>query len=330
MDPSNSVVIETHNLSKAYKGVQALKDLNLTVKQHSIYGFLGPNGAGKTTTMKLLLGLIRPTSGSATIFGQDIVRDSVTIRSCVGYLPQQPRFGDGMSARETLHFTARFFFSGPGPKIEARVDEMMGDPEPEPLALVATGAQMLFQVGILALAVGAIVLVQDEIIGERQLGVTEWLLSKPVSRSAYVLSKLLAHALGVLVILVGLQGALGYGLLSLIIGEPFPLPPYLVGVTGLAVHTLFYLAFTLMMGVLTTNRRTLLGASLGVLLGGTLIGRYLGKFVLLTPWSLGSVLPAPVLGMPLPVSIWLPIGVTAVLSVICVVVALARFERLEF
>jgi ABC-2 type transport system ATP-binding protein len=125
MDTSNSVVIETHNLSKAYKGVHALKDLNLTVKQHSIFGFLGPNGAGKTTTMKLLLGLIRPTSGGGTVFGQDIVRDSVAIRSRVGYLPQQPRFGDDMSARETLHFTARFFFSGPLPKIEARVEEML-------------------------------------------------------------------------------------------------------------------------------------------------------------------------------------------------------------
>jgi ABC-2 type transport system ATP-binding protein len=125
MDTSNSLVIETHNLSKAYKGVHALKDLNLTVKQHSIFGFLGPNGAGKTTTMKLLLGLIRPTSGGGTVFGQDIVRDSVAIRSRVGYLPQQPRFGDEMSARETLHFTARFFFSGPLPKIEARVEEML-------------------------------------------------------------------------------------------------------------------------------------------------------------------------------------------------------------
>ena len=75
--------------------------------------------------MKLLLGLIRPTSGSGTVFGQDIVRDSVAIRSRVGYLPQQPRFGDGMSARETLDFTARFFFSGPRHKIEERVSEML-------------------------------------------------------------------------------------------------------------------------------------------------------------------------------------------------------------
>jgi hypothetical protein len=204
------------------------------------------------------------------------------------------------------------------------------DPTLESFESLATGADLFFKIGLLALAFGTIVLVQDAIIGERQLGVTEWLLSKPVSRPAYVLSKLLAHGLGVLVILVGLQGALGYGLLSLIMGEPFPLPPYLVGMAGLAVHTLFYLALTLMMGVLTANRRILLGVSQGVLLGGGLIANVPGTAVMLMPWALPTVLPAAVLGLPLPLPIWLPIGVTAVLSVICVAVALARFERLEF
>ena len=122
---SNGMVIQTDGLGKSFGQIHALKSLGLRVPQHSIFGFLGPNGAGKTTTMKLLLGLIRPTSGGGTVFGQDIVRDSLAIRSRVGYLPQQPRFGDDMSARETLRFTARFFFSGPRPKIEARVEEML-------------------------------------------------------------------------------------------------------------------------------------------------------------------------------------------------------------
>ena len=81
---------------------------------------LGPNGAGKSTTIKLLLGLAKPTSGSATIFGQDSVRDSVAIREKVGYLAQDPRYYDHMSARETLRFTARFFYTGPKAVIEDR------------------------------------------------------------------------------------------------------------------------------------------------------------------------------------------------------------------
>jgi len=125
MDTSNSFVLETHNLSKIYKGVQALTDLNLTVKQHSIFGFLGPNGAGKTTTIKLLLGLARPTSGSALVFGHDIRRESVTIRKRVGYLAQEPRYYEHMTARETLRFTAGFFYSGPAPGIEKRVAETL-------------------------------------------------------------------------------------------------------------------------------------------------------------------------------------------------------------
>jgi len=125
MNPSNSLVIETHNLSKAYKGVQALKGLNLTVQQHSIFGFLGPNGAGKSTTIKLLLGLARPTGGSAHIFGHDIQRESISIRRRVGYLAQDPRYYEHMSARETLRFTARLFYSGPAPAIEKRVEETL-------------------------------------------------------------------------------------------------------------------------------------------------------------------------------------------------------------
>jgi len=125
MDTSNSFVIETHNLSKAYKGVQVLKDLNLTVKQHSIFGFLGPNGAGKTTTMKILLGLIKPTNGGGKIFGYDIVRDSVAIRERIGYLPQQPRFIEYMTARETLRFIAGFFYHGSKAAIEERIQETL-------------------------------------------------------------------------------------------------------------------------------------------------------------------------------------------------------------
>ncbi len=125
MDASHDCVIETHNLSKTYKGIQALKDLNLKVKQHSIFGFLGPNGAGKTTTIKLLLGLARPTGGSAHVFGQDIRQQSVSIRKHVGYLAQDPRFYECMTARETLRFTASFFYSGPPVAIEARIQETL-------------------------------------------------------------------------------------------------------------------------------------------------------------------------------------------------------------
>lgn len=119
------IVIQTTNLGKTFKDVVALKSLNLTVRKNSIFGFLGPNGAGKTTTIKLLLGLIFPTEGGGNVFGHDILTQSVDIREHVGYLPQDPRFFEHMTARETLEFTARFFFKGPKNLIKDRVQETL-------------------------------------------------------------------------------------------------------------------------------------------------------------------------------------------------------------
>jgi ABC-2 type transport system ATP-binding protein len=118
-------VIQTQGLSKSYKGVDALHALDLKVPHNSIFAFLGPNGAGKTTTIKLLLGLIRPTGGTANVFGLDIGRDSVAIRSRIGYLPQEPRYYEHMTARQILRYIARFFFRGPQAEIEKRVAETL-------------------------------------------------------------------------------------------------------------------------------------------------------------------------------------------------------------
>jgi ABC-2 type transport system ATP-binding protein len=125
MNQTLPCVIETFNLSKTYKNIRALNALELKVHQNSIFGFLGPNGAGKTTTIKLMLGLTRPTTGTAHIFGMDSVSQSVSIRARIGYLPQEPHFYKYMTARQTLRFTARFFFKGPKQAIEDRVDEML-------------------------------------------------------------------------------------------------------------------------------------------------------------------------------------------------------------
>jgi ABC-2 type transport system ATP-binding protein len=122
---TNDFVICTEGLSKSFGEVHALKSLDLRVPQKSIFAFLGPNGAGKTTTIKLLLGLLKPTSGSGQILGMDIVRDSVDIRARIGYLPQDTRFYDHMTARQTLEYTARFFYAGPQSEIDKRVDEMI-------------------------------------------------------------------------------------------------------------------------------------------------------------------------------------------------------------
>ena len=117
--------IQTRDLGKSFKGVQALQSLNLMVPRHSIFGFLGPNGAGKTTAMRILLGIARPTQGSGSVLGLDITRDSIEIRRRVGYLAQHPQFYEYLTARESLRLAARFFYSGTKDAIEARVQESL-------------------------------------------------------------------------------------------------------------------------------------------------------------------------------------------------------------
>jgi len=122
---SNDLVINTEGLSKSFGEVHALKSLDLRVPRKSIFAFLGPNGAGKTTTIKMLLGLLKPTGGSGQILGMDIVRDSVDIRAKIGYLPQDARFYEHMTARQMLEYAARFFYAGPQAEIDKRVNEMI-------------------------------------------------------------------------------------------------------------------------------------------------------------------------------------------------------------
>jgi ABC-2 type transport system ATP-binding protein len=118
-------VIETRGLARTYGRVQALRPLDLRVPEGSIFGFLGPNGAGKTTTIKLLLGLTQPTSGAGSVFGRDVVKESLAIRRRVGYLAQEPHYYGHMTAREILRFTARFFYSGPEKAVEERIAEAL-------------------------------------------------------------------------------------------------------------------------------------------------------------------------------------------------------------
>ena len=118
-------VVETYGLTKSYGSVQALKGINLRVQKNSIFGFLGPNGSGKTTAIKLFLGLTRPTAGSGEIFGKDMELDSVEIRRKVGYLAQEPRYYEHMTARENIRFKARFFYKGSKKGIEKKIEEAL-------------------------------------------------------------------------------------------------------------------------------------------------------------------------------------------------------------
>jgi ABC-2 type transport system ATP-binding protein len=100
--------IETHGLEKTYGNeVRAVADLNLRVERGEVFGYLGPNGAGKSTTIRVLLDLIHPTAGHASVLGLDVRRDGVEARRRIGYLPGDLRLYDRMTAREQLDSFAR-------------------------------------------------------------------------------------------------------------------------------------------------------------------------------------------------------------------------------
>jgi ABC-2 type transport system ATP-binding protein len=125
MSTTPDLIISTENLTKAYGKQQVVSNLNLAIPRGSICGFLGANGAGKSTTIKLLLGLLQPTSGIGTVFGKNIATDSVAIRERVGFLAQSPSFYGYLTARETLQFVASFFFTGSKTAIAARIEELI-------------------------------------------------------------------------------------------------------------------------------------------------------------------------------------------------------------
>lgn len=100
------MIIKTQGLTKRYGNMAALDNLDISVKKGEVLGYLGPNGAGKTTTIRLLLGLIKPTSGSATIFGKDIRHNAAELHKQIAYVPGETSFWPNMTGAETLRFLA--------------------------------------------------------------------------------------------------------------------------------------------------------------------------------------------------------------------------------
>jgi ABC-2 type transport system ATP-binding protein len=99
-------IIETSKLTKYYGKHRGVVELDLAVSEGEFFGFIGPNGAGKSTTIRTLLGLIRPTSGEARIFGKDIIRNKTEILSDIGYMPSEATFYNGMKVKEVIALSA--------------------------------------------------------------------------------------------------------------------------------------------------------------------------------------------------------------------------------
>ncbi|MCK6255586.1 ABC transporter ATP-binding protein [Fictibacillus sp. KIGAM418] len=102
-------VIEIKNLTKRYGNARGIEDISFHVEEGEIFGFIGPNGAGKSTTLRTLLSIIYPTSGSAAIFGKDVIKYGPEIKKQIGYLPSEVFYYDKMKVKDLLNYSASFY-----------------------------------------------------------------------------------------------------------------------------------------------------------------------------------------------------------------------------
>ncbi|MHA1409816.1 MAG: ABC transporter ATP-binding protein [Candidatus Odinarchaeia archaeon] len=118
------IIIETINLTKRFKTVTAVNNVNLAVKSGETFGLIGPNGAGKTTTIRLLTGVIKPTSGTARIDQYDIINDTYMVKRITGLLPESPGLYEKLTAREFLEFIGSLY-DVPKDTLSERINELI-------------------------------------------------------------------------------------------------------------------------------------------------------------------------------------------------------------
>lgn len=218
--------------------------------------------------------------------------------------------------------------------LSATQEAVPGRPATPAEAVILEGV-MIFAVttGVFA-SIGAVIIMQGAIIDEKKSGTAAWIMSKPASRTAFIVAKLLANSIALLIIILGIQGAVAYLQFYQYTGSPLPLGPFLGGVALLGLHLLFYLSFTLMLGTVFNDRGPVIAIPMGVLFSASFVAGYLGPLVNILPWRLvpggsDSGLAMQVMtGQPLTSVI--PILATIVWIVVFISVAIWRFQREEF
>jgi len=188
---------------------------------------------------------------------------------------------------------------------------------------------MYFSIVVMTGTLGAIILAQDEIIQEKQSGTAAWILSKPAARQAFILTKLLSNAIGVLVFIVAIPGLILLGEIFLATHKVQSLAPFLAGVGLVWLALFFYISMVIMLGVLFESRGPVLGIAFGVMFGGMILRNYIPQILYVLPLSMESIALMVVQGMPLPAMFISQVIATAVLSVVFLLVALWRFQHVE-
>jgi ABC-2 type transport system permease protein len=205
------------------------------------------------------------------------------------------------------------------------------DPSMAGQDIASEAIDVFVQLGIFASAIGVVVGVQGAIIREKQLGTAAWILSKPASRSAFILSKWLAYSISAVILSLVLP-AVVFFIQSQIFWGRLPAPiPFLEAWLIMVLNLQFYLALTLMLGTLFNARGAVAGIGLGFMFSGSFLPMVLpSSLSSLFPWSLQNLAGAMAAGKSLPDGWQVPVIATAIWIPIFIGVALWRFRREEF
>lgn len=202
----------------------------------------------------------------------------------------------------------------------------------DPMAMVpaeARGLYWYFPMAILGGILGVIILVQDEIIQEKQSGTAAWILSKPVARQAFILTKLASNLIGALVFIVLIPGIVALGETFLATRQMPPLAPFLVGVGVTVLALFFYISLVILLGVQFESRGPVAGIAFGIMFAGRFIAGFIPPLAYVLPVSMDGIAQMAILEVPFPALAISQVISTAVLGILFVVLALWRFQRKE-
>jgi ABC-2 type transport system permease protein len=186
-----------------------------------------------------------------------------------------------------------------------------------------------FSMATMTGTIGAIILAMDEVIQEKQSGTAAWILSKPVARPAFILTKLLSNTIGALVFIVGFPGLILLGEIFLATHQVVPLAPFLAGVGVILLALFYYVSLVILLGVLFESRGPVLGVAFGVLWGGMILKNFFPQLAYVLPLGMDGIAFAVTQGMPLPAMFASELIAVGVSSIVFILVALRRFQHIE-
>lgn len=199
-----------------------------------------------------------------------------------------------------------------------------------PDELYMSGLGVFFNTLALLGSIGVIILTQDEIIQEKQSGTAAWILTKPVSRASFILSKLLSNVVGVLILVIAVPALVAYIEIMIASGRGAPVLQYVLALAVILLTLTFYITLSLMLGTFFEQRGPVLAGTFGILVGGLVVSQFLPKLTYILPLSMDKIALSILQGQPLSLPMMYELITAGLFSLLFTVAALWRFGDEEF